>query len=622
MSQPTLLALSRLTGRPVARTSAVAMPDSAPVLAAAPGETPRVPAGMERIIRPQAAVRWILPQLSAVTPQYIESTLRGAFAGGHLQQWELFDLMEDTWPRLAKNLNEIKRAVVSMDWKIEPWAEEDTPPSDSAEERAKLVSSALWRMNPDPAADENGFESTLYDILDAHAKGLSVLELHWEIRNAGQLGDITAPRATAWVHPANYAWSNEGRLGLRVPMLGGDRSPSMALQTTSGMPGRDELMDFPPDKFLIAISKAKTGSAMNSALLRSLAWWWCAANFSSDWLMNLAQIFGLPFRWANYATGSSQQTINAISGMLENMGSAGWAAFPEGTTLELKEAGNLGSMSPQGDLLDRADKNCDLLILGQTLTSDTGGMGQGSGSMALGKVHAGVRGEIIDAAANFAAEVINRQLVPAILRLNYGDDQECPEFCPEEKKIADTKANAERDNVLLAAGVEMPKKWFYKRHDIPLPQEGEETISKPEPAPGGFGAGERFQGAGSNGNQPATSNLPPETEDEDTEAEDDGETEDEKESGPMKAARGKPAARGNASLSRLASAFAEDLQPLRERLARIVQIEDETILRAKLTAFVESLPKLLADINADPESARALEDEMRAGLIQIAKRKS
>ena len=164
VSKPTALALSRLTGRPVAASSAVAIlepvgrdsVEPTSISAATKSEIDRVPKELRQIIRPNASSRWILPQLASITPTYIEGVLRGAFTGSHIQAWELFDLMEDTWPRLSKNLNELKRAVVQMDWQLEPWAEEDTPPTDNAKERAKLVSSALWRMQPEPCADENG----------------------------------------------------------------------------------------------------------------------------------------------------------------------------------------------------------------------------------------------------------------------------------------------------------------------------------------------------------------------------------------------------------------------------------------------------------------------------------
>ncbi|HSI14609.1 MAG TPA: DUF935 family protein, partial [Chthoniobacter sp.] len=123
----------------------------------------------------------------------------------------------------------------------------------------------------------------------------------------------------------------------------------------------------------------------------------------------------------------AQETVDRICAMLQNMGSAGWAAFPAGTSLELKADGQKsGSQTPQCDMLDRADKQCDLLVLGQTLTTDTGGMGAGGGSHALGQVHADVRSGIIDAAAKFTAGILEQQLIPAILRLNYGDCEEAP----------------------------------------------------------------------------------------------------------------------------------------------------------------------------------------------------
>jgi len=464
-------------------------PGQGPVEAGGQRGISALPEGLSRslgkLLRPQAAYRWLLPQLAAITPQYIEMVLRGAMAGSHVQAWELFDLMEDTSPRLLKNLNELKRAVMAMDWALAPWQEEDQPPSDRAKEKARLVSSAFRRMRPAAAADENGFSGTVYDVLDAWGKGQTVLEVDWEVRPWGEFGDIVAPRATYWVHPTCYTWTMDGLLGLRAELAEsrtGNRthrsdgayklSPGV-WQSTSWQPLPDAVGRFPAHKFLISICKAKSGTALGGALLRPLAWWWCAANFSADWLLNLGQVFGLPFRWVNYDPAAPQATVDAICSMLERMGSNAWAAFPAGTTLELKEAAQAGDNSPQGDMLDRAERQMDLLILGQTLTSDVSKHG---GSRALGEVHADVRTEVIQAAGNFAAGVLNAQLVRSILLLNCGEDSEAPEFRPVPKKEQDALANAQRDSTLLADGVPMPRTWFYRRHGIPLPQPGEETV--------------------------------------------------------------------------------------------------------------------------------------------------
>jgi phage gp29-like protein len=459
----------RTPGQPLAKSGGL------PPMRAAKSTEPLMPrsSGLQRMLKPDAAHHWMLPSLSLVTPEYIESILRGALAGSPAQQWELFNLMEDTWPRLAKNLNEVKRAAINLEWTLSPWAEDDKPPTPEAEERAALVSHLLWTMQPKPASQENDFEDTLYAILDAWGKGTSVLEIDWHIKQTPRFGDVTAPRCTIWAHPRNYAWADNGEMGL---IEGAEMNSTW---------GGAKVVEFPPNKFLVAIQRARTTHPLQSALLRPLAWWWCAANFSADWLLNLAQVFGLPFRWANYDSSASQDTVNKVCAMLENMGSSGWAAFPAGTTLELKEPGKSADATPQAGMMDRADTQCDILILGQTLTTSVGD----SGSRALGDVHMSVREEIIQAAAEFSARVVNRQLIPAILELNYGDSENAPEFRPEFRKAEDVEGNARRDAVLLDKGIELPKKWFYERHNIPLPQDGEETVKSGMGAPPGMPPG-------------------------------------------------------------------------------------------------------------------------------------
>jgi phage gp29-like protein len=426
---------------------------------------------MGRIIRPEAQPRWLLPQLSLITPTYVEAILRGALVGNHVCQWQLFDTMEDTWARLVKNLNEVKRAAIAdlrERWRLQAWSEKDAAPTPAAEERARLVEEALLEMKGDAARNENAFDDTCYDILDAWGKGVSILEIDWEVRQAGKLGQIVAPRSTYWVHPKNYAWDGEGTLGL-VPE--GSRGGMGYGRTDLRMKEAGGLNDLPPDKFVVAISRARSGHPLGGALLRSLAWWWCAANFSADWLLNYAQIFGLPLRWTTYAPGVPQATIDAICDMLANMGSAGWAAFPEGTALEVKESAKGGENVPQAAVLDRADKQCDLLVLGQTLTTQVSAEG---GSRALGEVHETVRRDVIHAAAGFLARVLNSQVVPAVLRLNYGDEGERPSFVPNSEEPEEAKANAEVLEIAVRAGIPVPVNFALEKLNIPKAEAGED----------------------------------------------------------------------------------------------------------------------------------------------------
>jgi len=451
---------------------------------------------LSRILRPQAAYRWLLPQVAAITPEYIEMTLRGALAGSHVQAWELFDLMEDTWPRLLKNQRELKTGVLNLLRTFQPFHEENEPPTPSALQKCQLVSAALRSMRPEADADENAFDGTIFDILDAWFKGQCVVEVDWEVRDLGALGPCVAPRTTYWVHPTCYAWTMAGRLGLRLELTANPNpnrnlNPALApgvWQSTTYQPLPSSVAPFPPDKFLLCTCKAKSGTALGGALLRPLAWWWCAANFSADWVMKHAEIFGVPFRWASYDFSASQATIDAVSNMLQNMGSTGWASLPAGTKLEVFQPHPQHSL-PQGDLLDRADKQCDLLVLGQTLTSDVGASGKGGGSLALGKVHRGVREDIINAAAKYVQGVIETQLFPSIIRLNYpacnsGLNLECPTLSLHSEKEEDLVAQSTVIATLAQAGAGniIGLDWLGKRFGIPKPQQGEPTLGSSKPA--------------------------------------------------------------------------------------------------------------------------------------------
>lgn len=445
-----------------------------------PSQSSRDNPVLQTIIRPDARSRWMGSTARQFTPERIETVLRSVANGNLVGQWELFDLMEDTWPRLSKNLNELKRAVKSYDRNFEPWAEEEEAATSDAENRAKLASRAMWTMRPRSDENANGFDDTIYDILDAWGKGIAVLEVDYEVRDGGKFGPITAPRCTRWIHPRYYGFpANEDWLGLNVQEINQSRT---GVSTVSGSqpsslnlsPVADGIYArFPENKFLICVCKAKSGHPSVSALLRPLAFWWAASNFTQEWFLNFAQIFGLPIRWATYDP-NRPGLLEMVSEMLEDMGSQAWAAFPAGTTLELKEPAKGAGDNPQVSLLDRADKQCDILILGQTLTTDT--PASGGGTRAQGEVHKVVRDDIVEAAADFVSNVVNQQIIPAIIQLNFGDQQMLPELCLEPETREDKKAVAETLQVATQIGVKIPAAYAHKRLDIPLPSEGEAVL--------------------------------------------------------------------------------------------------------------------------------------------------
>jgi phage gp29-like protein len=531
-------------------------------------------------IVPAQQSRWISAGVSYYTPQQVENVFKAALAGDLVSQWEMFDLMEATWPELSQCLNELKDSVCGQPFEVEAWKPKNGEASPEAERRAALVEELLWNMKPEPTRDENDLEDTIRDLLDARGKGISVLEVDWAPVTTS-VGPAMGPRATRWVHPSWYGYPNAtGELMLR----------SGASQLTQANYGPGQYLPFPPHKFIIGIAKNKTGHPLGSAMLHVLGFWWAAFNFTADSFFDLSQVFGQPIRWANYDASMSAGDKAKLKAMLENMGRSAWGMFPEGVTLELKEAMKSSADNPQKVLLDTANKVCRLLILRQTLTSDAGD----SGTRALGEVHQQTKAGVELACAKWTYKNL-QQLVRSICVLNFGDDRECPYLVPrtqreDPKQLAETLATAK------TAGLEPV--------ETELAEIGErlgfevQRVAAPPALP--FGGG----GFGGGASVPASRPMEQE-EDDDLE----------------------PEPKIQASQSGMATRLGVPvawLNPLREQLAQIeAKVSDESLSEADLTEFLDRavarLPELFNDLDVD-ELAELLAAGMGGAVLNEVRR--
>ena len=518
-----------------------------------------------------------------MTPDQVRWIIESAVGGNIQQQWQLFDLMEDSWPRLAKNLGEVRRAAARCTYTITPYlAPGQTKPTDTARERADLAKVALTNWRPTVGSLELGFEDALFDALDAYGKGLSVLEVGWQRHRAGIL-----PRSAWQLAPQLYGWNADGnRLGLVAD---------------------GTWREFPDGQFLVGTWRGRSGVPGQTALLRCLAPYWCGITFGWEWLLNHAQIFGVPIRWGTY-DADRPELKSSLETMLENMGSAGWAAMPSGTSLELKEAVRSGPDNPQVLIQTLADKACDIVILGQEASTESKPSGLGNGASEL---HGAVRADVLQNAAQWCADLLNYQLMPSLMRWNFGDDEELPIVVPDFAAEPDPQAKALRDQILLQSGVRMPRAWFYTRHSIPLPEPDEEVItSGPAQGPG---LGSNAPGGwGTLPEQPKpASTLPPP-------AQSVPKVE------PVSAAASTPSAplpgdyrMPEATRRALAEALRTDLDPLRRAVAPLLAaIESGDLdLVGKLEEFIAELDRLAPTMVGAGELANALESALAEAAI-------
>jgi phage gp29-like protein len=429
-------------------------------------------------------------------PNEIESILYSAIVGDLYWQDQLWSLMVDTWPRLQTNLGKLKQAVSSMEYAIHPFTEGDEEPTDSAQEKADFVEDALFGMHGDVARQEHDFEQTLEDIVDSLIAGFTVMEVYWEARDGGIM-----PQCTRWL-PARY---------FRFPYVLDDIDRLML--NPSGMLGGTQLVDFPPYKFLVCIKQSHANHPIFTSPMRCLTAWWLASRFGLEWFMSYAQLFGIPQRIAYYQPGDDL-TYQKLVQMMRASATATWGVYPVNTKVEvLGTAGGAGAHMPQERLIDEADKVCDIMLLGQTLTTE---VRESGGNRALGMVHHKVMDEILEAASRYVSKVITAQLIPGIVQYNFGSTDELPTLAPVVKSPIDLFNLAQSYNILFnQMQIPVLNKELYERIEFSKPDEGDDVYVPPAtplqamPKQSPFGVQPEPEGAkpepehAPNGSQPA-----------------------------------------------------------------------------------------------------------------------
>ena len=124
------------------------------------------------------------------------------------------------------------------------------------------------------------------------------------------------------------------------------------------------------------------------------------------------EIFGMPMR-VGTTTSQNPSDRKQIEVMLEEMGAAGWALFPEGTTIDIKESSRGDAYNVYDRRIDRANSEMSKGVLGQTMTIDNGA------SKSQSETHLEVFENICAADAKLIAYIINDDLIPRMIRLGF-----------------------------------------------------------------------------------------------------------------------------------------------------------------------------------------------------------
>jgi phage gp29-like protein len=374
---------------------------------------------------------------NGLTPVRLANIFREADAGDVLRQMELFEEMEEKDPHLFSQLQTRKNAVTGLDFEIIPFDTEN----EKDKEIAEFVTNELGSL-------EN-FEDIAMDLLDAIGKGIAVSEIIWDYDDGHVVVKDIKSR-----HQKRFFWDMEDNFKV----------------TTKEYPAGIIL---PDNKFIIHRYKARSGHPSRAGVLRVVAWMYLFKNYDiKDWV-SFCEIFGMPLRLGKYAQGASDEDKTALMRALIQIGTDAAGIVPDGTEINFIESGKTSSVDVYERLARYCDEQMSKAILGQTLTSDSGG-----GSFAQSKTHNEVRHDLTVADCKALAATLRRDLIRPLVFFNFGEDRRIPYIRYDCEEAADLKETVEIYSTLIAdIGLKVPTSHLYKKFSIPKPEDDEEIAA-------------------------------------------------------------------------------------------------------------------------------------------------
>ena len=379
-----------------------------------------------------------------LTPLKVHALLTQAEAGNMNAMLALFEDMEERDLHLLAEMSKRKRTVAKLDWSIKA-----PKNADANEQKYTEVISELMGII------EN-FEDIITDSLDAIGKGFSCHELHW-VRE----GNVWLINDMQWHVPQRFIIDpfNQRELLLAGNGLGDD----------------EPLWE---NAWLVHTHKAKSGYLVRGGLHRALVWSYVFKNYSVRDLAEFLEIYGLPLRLGTYPAGATNgEKLTLLRAVME-IGHRAAGIIPQGMMIDFKEAAK-GSSDPFMDMIKWCEMSQSKAILGGTLTSQADGK---SSTNALGKVHDETRLEIRDSDAKQLASSISRDVIGALMRINYPNvsPRRYPKFVFDLAETEDIGVYSEALPKLVGIGMQIPAPWAHKRLGIPMVSGDEPVLAVPQ----------------------------------------------------------------------------------------------------------------------------------------------
>lgn len=376
---------------------------------------------------------------NGLTPVRLAQIFREADSGDVMRQMELFEEMEEKDPHLFSQLQTRKNSVTGLDYEVIPFSDDERD-----KDIAEFVRQEIESLE--------SFEDVLMDLLDAIGKGIAMSEIIWTYDE----GKVTV-EDIRWRHQKKFFW---------------DENDTLKVITKDYPAG----IEIPENKFIIHSYKARSGHPSRAGVLRVIAWMYLFKNYDiKDWV-SFCEVFGMPLRLGKYNPSASEDDKLALMRALVQIGTDAAGIIPDGTEIEFKESSKSTSINVYESLARYCDEQISKAVLGQTLTSDSGG-----GSYAQSKTHNEVRHDLTVADCKAIAATLRRDLIRPLVLFNFGEDRRIPYIRFDVEEAGDLKETVDIYQKLICdIGLKIPTSHLYKKFSVPKPEDDEEVAAPPK----------------------------------------------------------------------------------------------------------------------------------------------
>jgi phage gp29-like protein len=411
-----------------------------------------------------------------LTPEKLGAILRQAEFGDPFLYLELAEEMEEKDLHYLAVLSTRKETIAGLQIAVRPASggAEDIRIADMV--RDLLLGGTL------------NLASVLFDILDALGKGFSATEIIWDTS-----GREWAPARMIWRDPRWFSFDWVSGEQLLVRTLGGEnlnqslgaargeshfelrgsglRAPRSGDSWRGVQPMTSPLEPF---KFVVHLSKAKSGLPIRGGLARAAGWSYLFKNYVlKDWV-TFAEVFGQPLRLGKYGAGATESDKQALLTAVANIGTDAAAIVPDSMLIEFVQARQTGTSELYERFCEYLDRQVSKAVLGQTLTTE---VPRNAGSKAAAQVHDAVRRDILAADARRMSETLTRDLVKPLVDLNSGPQSHYPRLDLLLPNDQDDREFADIIAEMADRGLRISQKTVLDRLGLPAASSDEEVLS-------------------------------------------------------------------------------------------------------------------------------------------------